>query len=302
MRFIEPVYRPPMEADSLLLQVMQSCTWNKCNFCYRDKDYPIVIASPEVLEAELKAQLPYYGPHPNIFLVGSDAFAISAKRLMAYLEVIHKYLPKPGEISMFSRVDAIKNKTDAELAELAAAGVSQLYVGTENGNDDILKLMNKGHTTQEALEQLHRLDKAGIAYTLFYIFGMGGKGAGQKSAIDTARLFNQTHPRRIASTGMTVTEGTGAADLEAKGKFTQASEREKIEELKTFLQNLEIDTFYDGVHMLNPLHFRFQTGDADIKKQVLAQIDEVLNNYSEAELEQAINRKAMAIASKPAKR
>lgn len=299
MKFIEPIYRPPMEADSLLLQVMQSCDWNKCNFCYRRKDYRIMIATPEALEEQLRRELPFYGPTPNIFLVGSDAFAIPYKRLCEYLEVIHRLAPGTRQISMFSRIDAISHKSDKELADLAKKGVTQLYVGTENGNDEILKLMNKGHTTAEALEQLKRLDKAGISYTVFYIFGLGGKGAGQQAAMDTAALFNAVHPKRIVSTGMTVTPGTGAAELEALGKYVQASEREKIEEMGTFLRNLKVDAFYDGIHMLNPLHFRFQNSDVRAKTQALAQIDEVLANYTDAELEQAIDRAAMAKASTP---
>lgn len=146
---------------------------------------------------------------------------------------------------------------------------------------------------------MHRLDKADIKYTLFYIIGMGGKGTGQKCALDTANLFNSVHPSRIVSTGMTVTEGTGAAKLQKEGAFTQASEREKIEELQSFLKNLTVDCFYDGIHYLNPLHFRFQNSDANAKAKVLKEIEEVLNNYSDAELERAINRPAMEESCKP---
>lgn len=299
MKFEEPVYRPPMEAQSLLLPVMQSCTWNKCNFCYRDKNYSIRIATPEDVEQELISQLPFYGPRPDIFLVGSDVFAISSKRLLAYLGIIRKHLPEHGQISMFSRVDAIRNKSDADLYSLAKAGITRLYVGTENGNDEALALMNKGHTVEEAREQLKRLDKAGIKYAVFYIFGLGGKGKGIQCGIDTARFFNSVHPEKIVTTGMTVTEGTGAAAMEKKGKFVQASEREKIEEMAAFFQNLEVGAFYDGIHMLNPLHFRFDTGNSAAKKQVLEKIQEILDTCNDAELEKAIDRQAMAKASAP---
>ncbi len=157
--------------------------------------------------------------------------------------------------------------------------------------------MNKGHTAAESLEQLKRLDKAGIGYTLFYIFGMGGKGTGSQCGIDAARLFKAAHPRRIVSTGMTVTEGTGAAAPEKEGKFTQV--KGKIVEMRTFPENLEVDAFYDGVHMLNPLHLRFRANNAVEKRKAISQIDNALNTYSDGELEQAINRAAMAEASAP---
>lgn len=299
MKFAEPVYRPPMESHSLLLPVTQSCNWNRCNFCYRLKDYPFLVTTAEDLEQEILSQKPFYPPDTDIFLVGSNTFILPMRKFREFFAVIRKYYPKAGKISMFSRIDAIAGKSDEDLRELKELGVSQLYVGTENGNDEALDLMNKGHNAAEAVEQLKRLDSAGISYTLFYIIGMGGKGAGEKSARETAVLFNQLNPVRIVSTGMTVTEGTGAAKLQKEGKFVQASEREKIEELRLFLRELKVDTFYDGIHYLNPLHYRFQTSDIDARTKILADIDAILAQYSDSELEAAINRRQMAEDCKP---
>lgn len=299
MKFAEPVYRPPMESHSLLLPVTQSCNWNKCNFCYRLKDYPFLITTPEDLEQEILSQKPFYPPDTDIFLVGSNTFVLPMRKFREFFTVIRKHYPKVGKVSMFSRIDAIAAKSDEDLRELKKLGVSQLYVGTENGNDEALDLMNKGHNAAEAIEQLKRLDGAGISYTVFYIIGMGGKGAGRKSALETAALFNRINPVRIVSTGMTVTEGTGAAKLQEEGKFVQASEREKIEELRLFLQELKVKTFYDGIHYLNPLHYRFHTSDTDARKRILADIDQILAKYSDSELEAAINRKQMEEDCKP---
>ena len=77
------------------------------------------------------------------------------------------------------------------------------------------------------------------------------------------------------------------------GEFIEASEREKIEELQIFLKTLAIDTFYDGVHYLNPLNYRFANSDVEKKNLVLADIDEVLRSYSDNELEVMVNRKQM---------
>lgn len=299
MRFTEPVYRPPTEANSLLIPVMQSCAWNKCNFCHRGKNHPLLVATPEEVETAAVAQKPFYPEYASIFLVGYNTFAISAKKLEEYIKILRKHYPRFQQPSMFARIDAITAKTHAELEHLASLAPLQLYVGAENGNDEALALMNKGHTAAEALDQLKRLDKAGIRCALFYIIGMGGKGAGQISGKETAELFNHAHPMRIISTGMTVTEGTGAAIPQKEGKFIQASEREKIEELGAFLRHLKTDAFYDGIHYLNPLHFRFQNSDAAAKEKVLAEIDRILASHSDEELEEAINRPAMEEACKP---
>ncbi len=299
MRFIEPIYRPPMEANSMLIQATQSCNWNKCAFCYRSKDYPFLAATPVEIEEQILAQKPFFKADTPIFLVGSNTFALPYGKLKEYLDVINAHCPSHGRLSMFSRVDAIGRKSDGELENLRNSGLTQLYVGTENGNDEALKLMDKGHTRDEAITQLKRLESVGIDYVAFYILGMGGKGTGQRTALDTAEMFNQLKPKRITSTGMTVTPGTGAAELRKAGKFADASEREKIQELKTFLENLKIDTYYDGLHYLNPIHYKLKMSDEATRNHVLADIERILENYSESEIERAVDRSAKEESCRP---
>ncbi len=191
---------------------------------------------------------------------------------------------------MQSRIDDIAGKTETELQELCNLGLSHLYIGTENGNDAALELMNKGHSSADTVEQLLRLDKAGITYTTFYIIGMGGKGMGIASGEATARMFNQVQPQHISTTGMTVFHYTPLADMKAHGQYVEASEREKIEELRTFLTNLTIDTFYDGIHYLNTLNYRFANRDTEEKRHVLEDIDDTLRSCSDEELEMMASR------------
>ncbi|MBD5559683.1 MAG: radical SAM protein [Clostridia bacterium] len=299
MTFEEPIYRPPWEAASVLLPLTQSCNWNRCKFCYRSKDYKFVVAPAEVFECELKAQLPYYPPDARVFFVGSNNFALPTDKLLIYLDIVNRYMPEHDRISMFSRVDAIARKTDEQLRELAEHGCAHLYVGTESGSDEALDLMDKGHKAEEAVKQLRRLDEAGITYTVFYILGLGGKGTAEKSAEKTAALFNQVHPTQIVTTGMTVTEGTGAWDMRENGEYIQASEREMIEELRTFLQNLRIGAVYDGTHALNPVHYRFDTGNPEQKRQVLADLERILSTYTDEQLEEAIRRSELEESCKP---
>ena len=109
----------------------------------------------------------------------------------------------------------------------------------------------------------------------------------------TAAMFNQVHPRRITSTGMTVFPHTPVADMAQRGQFTEANEREKIEELLTFLEHLTVDTFYDGIHYLNPLNYRFANSNKQDKSRVLDDIRETLRTCSDEELEQMVSRKQM---------
>lgn len=294
MRFTEPVMRPPQEAHSLLPRATQGCTYNKCKFCYVSRGYKFLAVTPEELEAEIAPLKRYYPPDTKIYMTGSNPFALPCHRLKEYIAILRKHYPEFRELSMQTRIDNIPGKTDSELAELCELGLSHLYIGVENGNDAALDLMNKGYHSDKVVAQLRRLDKAGIEYTNFYLLGMAGKGNGQQSGLATAKMFNQVHPRRITTTGLTIFRDTPLAEMERKGEFVQPSEKEKIEELKTFLENLEIDTFYDGIHYLNPVNYRLRTGDKDAKARVLADLDAILKEYSETELERMVAREQMA--------
>lgn len=293
MQFSEPAMRPPQEAHSLLLRATQGCTYNDCHFCYVSRGYPFMSVSPSTLEVEATAKKDFFKPDTNIYLTGSNPFALPFDKLKAYIAALRRPFPLFGRVSLQSRIDDIARKSDKELKELCNLGLNHLYIGTENGHEDVLKLMNKGHTAKDTIAQLHRLDNAGIGYTLFYVLGLGGKGMGVASGKATAAMFNQVSPVRITTTGMTVFPETPVAGMVERGEFSEASEREKIEELRAFLKDLETDTFYDGVHYLNPLNYRFAVKDAEKKALVLKDIDEILQTYTDAELEKMVNRKQM---------
>ena len=293
MQFTEPAMRPPQEAHSLLLRATQGCTYNDCHFCYVSRGYPFMAVTPEQMEEEIVSYKPFFRPNTNVYLTGSNPFALPCTKLKAYIAVLRKHFPYFRELSMQSRIDDISRKTMDELEELRQLGMAHLYIGTENGNEAVLRLMNKGHTASDTVEQLHRLDEAGIAYTTFYVIGLGGKGVGKESGEKTAAMFNQVHPRRITTTGMTIFAQSPVAEMVRKGEFVEATEREKIEELLTFLEHLTVETFYDGIHYLNPLNYRFYNSNEKDKRNVLKDIRDVLASYSDMELEKMVSRNQM---------
>jgi len=290
MEFSEQALRPPLEAKSLLLRATQGCTWNDCHFCYVSRGYPFRAASPEQMEQEILKLKPGFPSDTRVYLIGSNPFTLPVATLNAYADVVRKHFPLFSELSLQSHINDISRKTTEELRELRENGFSHLYIGVESGNDEALKLMNKGYNASDVVRQLHRLDDAGIAYTTFYVVGLGGKGAGQKSAAATAAMFNQVSPRRIGSSGMTIFPNTPLAAMVDRGEFVDAMEREKIEELLTFLESLTADTFYDGIHYMNSLNYRFHNRDAVAKKEVLDDIRDVLATYTDDDLELMANR------------
>ena len=292
MKFTEPPMRPPQEIRSLILQASQGCTYGKCNFCYTSRGYPFMAVKPEDMEKDALAHKLFFPSNTPIYLTGANPFVLPVWKLRQYINVLRRHYPDFARVSMQARIDDIAKKSDDELRELCSLGLSHLYIGTENGNEKALALMNKGHTASDTIEQLKRLDKCGLTYTNFYILGMAGKGRGHESARATAAMFNQVHPAMITSTAITLFEKAPIAEMARNGLFSMPTEREMIEELRTFLAELKVDTYYDGVHYLNPLNYRFRIGDAEQKRKVLEDIDDILASHTDAELELMVNRRA----------
>lgn len=161
----------------------------------------------------------------------------------------------------------------------------------ESGNEEALRIMNKGITAKETLEQMQRLDQAGIEYTAQCIMGMAGRGQGRTSGIDSAKLLNQAHPRRVMTTGLTVFPNAPLAEMVRTGAFVEATEKEKVEELMIFLEHLEVETIFDASHKLNPVHFTLRTPQQ--KNEVLAELRNFLDRHTENEIDKMVGRHRM---------
>ncbi|MBR0409287.1 MAG: radical SAM protein [Clostridia bacterium] len=125
------VYRPPYEADSLLLQVTQGCSHNKCTFCYMYPEVQFSVCPMEQVEADIDEYARYRPSARRVFLEHGDAFVLSADRLLKIAEAIHRKLPQVETISMYASIQNIKGKTDEELRQLRAAGIHGLDIGVE---------------------------------------------------------------------------------------------------------------------------------------------------------------------------
>ena len=270
MNYTGPVYRPPYEANTLLLQVTVGCAHNKCTFCTMYRDVKFSVDKMDQVERDLQEAQANYPGVKRIFLVNGDAFVLSGNRLKAVAEMIHKYLPKVEIITMYASINNIMGKTDEELAELKKLGIGDLWVGVETGLADALDYLNKGASLADAYEQLERLNKAGITFFYGFMFGAAGKGRGIENAEANARLINKVKPLGIVPTTLNANAGTKLAkDIEA-GIFEMASEGEVLEEQKKTLELVDVETYYMGIHIINTLSF-----DAQLPKEKQAAIDKI---------------------------
>ena len=246
------VYRPPYEANSLLLQVTQGCSHNKCTFCYMYPDVRFSVCPMELVEADIKEAARCCPDAERVFLEHGDAFVLSANRLIQIADAIHANLPNVKTIAMYASIRNIRSKTDEDLRRLHACGIGGLSIGVESGLDAALEYMDKGHTAEEAREQLLRLADAGIEYSFNAILGCGGAELWRENADATAALLNAVQPRLLFLGTLHAQPGCKLYGDMKKGIFKECTYGQLLDEQERLISGLELtDTIYFGLHPSN---------------------------------------------------
>ena len=282
LHFTGTIWRPPFEARSVLLQVTVGCTHHACTFCSLYGDLRFRISPAEEVEADLRIVARYQPRARRVFLVGANPFVLSAGRLIRLADRIRDFLPKVRTIGMFARVSDILQKSAAELRELRARGITGISIGTESGDDASLAFMNKGTTAAEALEACRRLDEAGIEYYLTYMTGLAGAGNGTRAAHATAALFNRLHPYIVGIVSLTLFPDTPLMREIEAGRFVPMSERERLEELRTFLKELTVPVTISANTVSNAVPLFGRLPEDQVR--MIGRIDEALASLTEADL------------------
>lgn len=290
MHYTGTIWRPPYEADSLLLEVTAGCTHHKCKFCtlYADLPVPFRMTPVETVEADLREARELCqrrgGEAPKrVFLTGANPFVLSAGKLLRLAELIHRYLPWVESIGSFARITDIAPKTGDMLAQLRGAGYDGLTIGMETGDDQALEFMNKGYTSADIIRQCQKLDRADIHYSFFYLTGISGAGRGEAGAKLTAEVCNQLHPVLIGPNMLTVFQNSALYEEAKRGNWSEESELEKYRELKTLVRHLEIPTMFAAMGASNAVQL-FGVLPRD-KGKLLAGLDKITAEIGEADLE-----------------
>jgi len=278
------VYRPPYEANSLLLQVTLGCSHNKCTFCSMYPDVQFKVCPMEEVDADIEEATHYCPNVKRVFLEHGDAFVLSAEKLLKIADAIHRKLPRVETIAMYASIQNIKSKTDEELRQLRTAGIHGLNIGVESGLDAALTYMNKGHTAAEAREQLLRLTEAGMDYSFNAILGCGGADLWKENADATADLINAVQPHLLFIGSLHAQPGCRLYQDMRNGTFKECTIGQLLDEQERLIRRLDLkDTYYFGSHPSNlvPMQARLPGQKQDMieavqetREQLRAHLDE----------------------------
>ena len=274
IRYVEPVYRPPSEAESLILPVTDGCSWNQCTFCemytapqkkFRARSEAEVLDNIRALGARYGSQL------RRIFLADGDALVLPTRRLLNILAAIREHLPAVRRVSSYCLARNLAKKSVSELQALAAAGLGLVYLGAESGDDEVLAAVNKGETYATTLDALEKLGAAGISRSVMILNGLGGRPLSLQHAENSARLINAAQPEYLST--LVVSFPLGEARFRAGFPNWEPLEQPALfAEMRHFISALELRrTVFRSDHASNWLILKGTLG-AD-KARLLAEID-----------------------------
>ncbi len=256
INYIEPVFRPPSEAYSLILQVTNGCSWNKCTFCemYTAPQKKFRPKPQQDIVNELRMIADSAHRSQRVFLADGDAMTLSFRRLKAILEAIREYLPDTRRIASYCLPGNLKNKTVEELRELRELGLSLMYVGCETGDDELLELIAKGETFESSLAALGKIKAAGMRSSVMLLNGLGGKILSEQHARNSARLINLTQPEYLATLVVSFPHGVRRFQENFKGRFEPLGQTDLFREMEILLAELELEkTTFRSDHASNYL-------------------------------------------------
>jgi radical SAM superfamily enzyme YgiQ (UPF0313 family) len=254
--YIEPLYRPPSEARSLILQVTNGCSWNRCTFCemYTQPQKRFRLKPQEEIDRELAAVAAAGVPVQRIFLADGDAMTLSVRRLRSILEAIRRHLPGVRRVSSYCLPRNLRHKTPDELAGLRELGLSLFYVGCESGDDLVLERVGKGETYDSSLAALRKIKAAGSRSSIMILNGMGGRRYSERHAVNSARLMNAAQPEYLATLVVSFPLGTDRYQRGFGGEFEMLDQAGLFREMQVLLETLELEnTVFRSDHASNYL-------------------------------------------------
>ena len=277
IRYVEPVFRPPSEAASLILPVTDGCSWNKCTFCemYTAPQKKFLARSEDDVLESIRLTGQRYGSElRRVFLADGDALVLPTRRLVTILEAIKTHMPTVRRVSSYCLPRNLRKKSQSEIDELAAAGLKMVYVGAESGDDQVLAAVDKGETYETTCEALDKLGTAGITRSVMILNGLGGKALSTQHAENSARLANATQPEYLSTLVVSFPQGEARFRAGFSG-WAPLDQHELFVEMARFLAGLELKrTVFRSDHASNWLVLKGTLG-AD-KERLLTQVRQAI--------------------------
>lgn len=276
------VYRPPSEANSLIIQLTIGCARNTCTFCsmYKRKAFRIRELSEVIADLHwVKERYPY--SFDRVFLADGDALIVKTPELLTVLDSIYELFPHVRRVSTYGTAGDVLMKSHEELCMLRRHGLEMVYIGAESGSDTVLTAVDKRLSAAEITEACLRLKAADIKVSMTLITGLGGRANAREHAVESAKLVSATKPEYLGLLTLNLAPDAPLTKDYLSGKFEKLSPIELLEEQKLFLENVDSEgTVLRSNHVSNYVSLS-GTLNAD-REQMIKQLERAISGSGNA--------------------
>lgn len=275
-----PPFRPPSEANSLLLRVTRGCPWNRCTFCSMYKETKFEIRDLQEILGDIELAKDLYGDQVRTVFIGdSNSLTIKTDMLIKVVNTLYYSFPHLERVTSYARAKTLTKKPIEDLEKIYQAGLNRLHVGLETGDREFLKEIEKGATPEEMIEAGRKAKKAGFEYSLYVLLGIGGEVKWEQHAKGTAEVLNQIDPHFIRVRTFIPQPNSPLNDAMIDGRFQLASPETILKETKLLLEELQVTSQFLSDHISNllPLHGKLP----EEKEVMIRMIDQTLRGLEE---------------------
>ncbi|MGE4559869.1 MAG: radical SAM protein [Desulfobulbus sp.] len=275
MHYQGPIYRPPSEANSILLQVTTGCSHNKCTFCGMYKGQRFSIKPDAIVDEDIEYAAKHFAYAKRLFICDGDALIVPQPRLLSILKQIKHKLPQINRVGIYANTKGLGMKTEAELKELRDHGLGILYMGLESGDDVTLARMNKGADAEKMTAMGQKAKSAGIPLSITVLLGIAGPERSHIHAVETGRVLSAIDPEYVGALSLMLEPGTKLYQQYQAGTFALPEPMALLQELRTIIEHTDLSNgLFHANHASNYLPIRAKLPEE--KAQTLALIDAAL--------------------------
>jgi radical SAM superfamily enzyme YgiQ (UPF0313 family) len=273
MKYEGMIFRPPSEADSLILQVTVGCSYNRCTLCGAYQGKRFRIKSFEEIKEDVDEVSPY--KIRRVFLADGDALSIPQKGLLQILSYLKEKLRGLERVGIYANAKDILRKDAEELKTLKDLGLGILYLGLESGDPEVLKRIKKNATVDQLILAGKRVKESGILLSVTVILGIGGVEGSLRHAAETGKVLSAMDPDYVGALSLMIVPRTPIAKEIEQGNLVLPTPFGLIQELETMITNCQFShCFFASNHASNYLPLRIQMPEQ--KEEALRRIREVL--------------------------
>jgi radical SAM superfamily enzyme YgiQ (UPF0313 family) len=272
-----PPYRPPSESYSALVRASRGCPWNKCLFCTMYKDLKFQSKPVDEVKKDIDKAAEIYKGSETVFIADSDSLVM--KDIAEIVAHVKKKFPKMKRMTSYARAKTLMKLGPEKLKKIKKAGLTRVHVGLESGDPKTLEFLQKGSTPEEMIAGGKAAREAGLELSFYILIGAGGTDRLKEHAIESAKVCNGANPDFIRLRTLVVQDNSLLEEKRKAGEYKPTSPLEKLEEVKLFLETLDVtdchfasDHFTNNIWLDNTVVYKGIYGDLPADKEEMLSV------------------------------